>query len=161
MTKQGAQRLSPFPPVEELIQYCLKLLCDPADKERYFVTFEKGDSTVLVINNYGGMSNLELGALTDETLTQLGESNLERNGCPFHISKIDINRRISVSLNVGHQARQDTHRNFRDFSKCTRIFYLTMQPLCRLEGIKYLRRRASGTFRCTNNSCWMAEFNCT
>ncbi|KAK7737099.1 hypothetical protein SLS63_002890 [Diaporthe eres] len=67
----GAQRLSPFPPVEELIQYCLKLLCDPEDKERYFVTFEKGDSTVLVINNYGGLSNLELGALTDETLTQL------------------------------------------------------------------------------------------
>ncbi|KAG8157286.1 hypothetical protein KVR01_012994 [Diaporthe batatas] len=67
----GAQRLSPFPPVEELIQYCLKLLCDPEDKERYFVNFEKDDSTVLVINNYGGMSNLELGALTDETLTQL------------------------------------------------------------------------------------------
>lgn len=59
--------------MEELIQYCLKLLCDPQDKERYFVTFEKGDSNVLVINNYGGMSNLELGALTDETITQLGE----------------------------------------------------------------------------------------
>lgn len=67
----GAQRLSPFPPVEELIQYCLKLLCDPEDQERYFVNFEKDDSTVLVINNYGGMSNLELGALTDETITQL------------------------------------------------------------------------------------------
>ncbi|KKY34787.1 putative dihydroxyacetone kinase [Diaporthe ampelina] len=67
----GAQRLSPFPPVEELIQYCLKLLCDPEDQERYFVTFEKGDSTVLVMNNYGGLSNLELGALTDETITQL------------------------------------------------------------------------------------------
>lgn len=74
---QGAQRLSPFPPVEELIQYCLKLLCDPEDKERYFVNFEKDDSTVLVINNYGGMSNLEMGALTDETMTQLGESTLE------------------------------------------------------------------------------------
>lgn len=73
--------------MEGLIQYCLKLLCDPADEERYFVTFEKGDSTVLVINNYGGMSNLELGALTDETLTQLGKSILKRNGCHCHISK--------------------------------------------------------------------------
>lgn len=60
--------------MEVLIQYCLKLLCDPEDKERYFVNFEKDDSTILVINNYGGMSNLELGALTDETMIQLGES---------------------------------------------------------------------------------------
>lgn len=78
--------------MEELIQYCLKLLCDPEDKERYFVTFEKGDSTVLVINNYGGMSNLELGALTDETITQLGESILERHGFHFHSSNVDANR---------------------------------------------------------------------
>lgn len=72
--EQGAQRLSPFPPVEELIQYCLKLLCDPTDAERHFVTFEEKDSVVLVVNNYGGMSNLELGALTDETITQLAST---------------------------------------------------------------------------------------
>lgn len=70
---QGAQRLSPFPPVEDLIQYCLKLLCEPSDAERHFVTFEENDSVVLVVNNYGGLSNLELGALTDETITQLGK----------------------------------------------------------------------------------------
>lgn len=71
---QGAQRISPFPPVEELIKYCLKLLCDPKDEERHFVTFQDDDSVVLVVNNYGGMSNLELGALTDETITQLGKT---------------------------------------------------------------------------------------
>lgn len=71
--EQGAQRLSPFPPVEHLIQYCLKLLCEPSDAERHFVTFEENDSVVLVVNNYGGLSNLELGALTDETITQLGK----------------------------------------------------------------------------------------
>lgn len=68
---QGAQKLSPFPTVENLIQFCLKLLCDPNDAERYFVEFQPGDETVLVVNNYGGMSNLELGALTDETIIQL------------------------------------------------------------------------------------------
>ncbi|PSR83203.1 Dak1 domain-domain-containing protein [Coniella lustricola] len=67
----GAQKLSPFPTVENLIQYCLKLLCDPNDAERYFVEFQPGDENVLVVNNYGGLSNLELGALTDETITQL------------------------------------------------------------------------------------------
>lgn len=61
--------------MEELIQYCLKLLCDPKDEERHFVTFEDNDSVVLVVNNYGGLSNLELGALTDETITQLGKNH--------------------------------------------------------------------------------------
>jgi dihydroxyacetone kinase len=73
--------------VEELIQYCLKLLCDPEDNERYFVEFQKNDSTVLVINNYGGMSNLELGALTDETITQLCESALKEYESLAQISK--------------------------------------------------------------------------
>lgn len=147
--------------MEELIQYCLKLLCDPEDKERYFVTFEKGDSTVLVINNYGGLSNLELGALTDETLTQLGESILEKHGFYRYNSKANANREFSVSLKVEYQARQDTHGHFRDFSQRTRIFHFTMQPLCRLEGIRNLRRRAAGTLGRTNNSCWMAEFDRT
>lgn len=30
------------------------------------------DQVILLINNYGGLSNLELGALTDEVLIQLG-----------------------------------------------------------------------------------------
>lgn len=50
----------------------LKLLCDQNDKERAFVKFNKGDDNVLLINNYGGLSNLELGALTQEALSQLG-----------------------------------------------------------------------------------------
>jgi dihydroxyacetone kinase len=51
----------------------LGLICDQNDRERAFVKFNKGDDTVLLINNYGGLSNLELGALTDETLSQLGK----------------------------------------------------------------------------------------
>jgi dihydroxyacetone kinase len=51
----------------------LGLICDQNDPERAFVKFNKGDDTVLLINNYGGLSNLELGALTEETLSQLGK----------------------------------------------------------------------------------------
>ena len=47
------------------------MICDPNDKERAFVKFNKDDDTVLLINNYGGLSNLEVGALTHETLEQL------------------------------------------------------------------------------------------
>ena len=47
------------------------MICDQNDKERAFVKFSKDDDTVLLVNNYGGLSNLELGALTHETLEQL------------------------------------------------------------------------------------------
>jgi len=57
--------------VEDLISQLLNLICDKNDPERAFVKFDKNDDTVLLINNYGGVSNLELGALTDETLSQL------------------------------------------------------------------------------------------
>jgi len=67
----GAEKITPFPPVEELISKLLTLLCDQNDPERAFVKFNKDDETVLLIDNYGGLSPLELGALTQETLAQL------------------------------------------------------------------------------------------
>jgi len=54
-----------------LIAELLALLCDPNDPERAFVKFNKNDEIVLLINNYGGMAELEIGALTDEILIQL------------------------------------------------------------------------------------------
>lgn len=38
--------------------------------------FKDGDDLVLLVNNQGGMSALEMGAVVDETLTQLGMSSL-------------------------------------------------------------------------------------
>ncbi|TVY26238.1 Dihydroxyacetone kinase [Lachnellula hyalina] len=67
----GAQRLTPFPSVEDLIDHLLKLVCDPNDPERGYVKFGDNDDVVLFINNYGGISNLELGALTQEIIEQL------------------------------------------------------------------------------------------
>lgn len=60
--------------MENLISQLLNLICDQNDPERAFVKFNKNDDTVLLINNYGGLSNLEIGALTQETLSQLGMS---------------------------------------------------------------------------------------
>lgn len=61
----------------DLISQLLSLLCDQNDAERAFVKFNQNDDIVLLINNYGGLSNLELGALTQETLSQLGMSESE------------------------------------------------------------------------------------
>ena len=64
----------------DLISQLLSLLCDQNDSERAFVKFNQNDDIVLLINNYGGLSNLELGALTQETLSQLGMSQSELLG---------------------------------------------------------------------------------
>ncbi|CZT50669.1 related to dihydroxyacetone kinase [Rhynchosporium secalis] len=67
----AVEKVSPIPSVESLISRLLDLICDQNDTDRAFVKFNKGDDNVLLINNYGGLSPLELGALTEEVLTQL------------------------------------------------------------------------------------------
>ncbi|SMQ46898.1 unnamed protein product [Zymoseptoria tritici ST99CH_3D7] len=60
----GLHEISPMPPVEELVGDMLKYCLNPADKDRAFVEFDAGDAVALLINNFGGMSNFELEALT-------------------------------------------------------------------------------------------------
>lgn len=67
----GQLHISPVPSVEELIERCIKLLCDESDTERAFVKFERNDDIGLLVNNYGGLSILELHALADEIQMQL------------------------------------------------------------------------------------------
>ncbi|KAK8850558.1 dihydroxyacetone kinase [Kwoniella newhampshirensis] len=59
------------PSPEEFIKQLLDLLLKQDDPERSFVHFEDGDDLVLLVNNQGGMSALEIGAVVDEVLTQL------------------------------------------------------------------------------------------
>ncbi|KAJ4156062.1 hypothetical protein LMH87_001276 [Akanthomyces muscarius] len=69
----GRRMLTPFPSVDEIIKECLGLLCDQNDPERAFVKLDSGDEVLMLINNYGGLSALELGALTDEVQSQLAK----------------------------------------------------------------------------------------
>lgn len=62
----------PQPTAEEFIAKLLDLILNQEDPERAFVKFAKDDKLVLLVNNMGGMSTLEMGAVVDETLTQLG-----------------------------------------------------------------------------------------
>lgn len=56
----------------------LKLLLDQNDPYRSFVPFKSTDAVVLLVANMGGMSVLEMGAVVDETLDQLGRSKALR-----------------------------------------------------------------------------------
>ncbi|RDA83218.1 hypothetical protein CP532_4368 [Ophiocordyceps camponoti-leonardi (nom. inval.)] len=67
----GFKKLSPVPEPAELVRQLLRHMLDEKDEDRAYVRFEPGDETVLVVNNFGGMSPLEMGALVDEVLLQL------------------------------------------------------------------------------------------
>lgn len=57
-----------------LVKIMLAQLLDQNDKDRAYVKIEKGDDTVLLVNNFGGTSNLELSAVVTEIVDQLGNS---------------------------------------------------------------------------------------
>ncbi len=56
-----------------LVKIMLKQMLDQSDKDRAYVKIERTDETILLINNFGGVSNLELGAITNEVVVQLEE----------------------------------------------------------------------------------------
>ncbi|OCF33676.1 dihydroxyacetone kinase [Kwoniella heveanensis BCC8398] len=61
----------PTPAPEDFIKQLLDLLLRQDDPERSYVKFKKDDELVLLVNNQGGMSALEMGAVVDEVLVQL------------------------------------------------------------------------------------------
>ncbi|KDR72886.1 hypothetical protein GALMADRAFT_252217 [Galerina marginata CBS 339.88] len=70
----GVWVVSPQPSSWDLIARMLKLILDMNNPERAFVPFDPSDSVVLLVNNMGGMSTLEMYAVVDETLLQLAQA---------------------------------------------------------------------------------------
>ncbi|KAJ4248811.1 hypothetical protein NW762_012649 [Fusarium torreyae] len=67
----GYKKLSPTPSSNSLVQQLLSYLLDQNDAERAFAQFDSADEVVLLVNNFGGISYLEIGALVEEVLRQL------------------------------------------------------------------------------------------
>ena len=68
----GNRRLSPVPPLNELVKQLLENVMSTTDPERSFISFKgKGDKVVLLVNNLGGVSELELGGLVREAVKGL------------------------------------------------------------------------------------------
>lgn len=57
--------------ISRVIEIMLAQLLDSRDEDRAYVSFDRSDQTVLLVNNFGGVSNLELGAIVTEIITQL------------------------------------------------------------------------------------------
>ncbi|KAL8869890.1 MAG: hypothetical protein Q9174_003931 [Haloplaca sp. 1 TL-2023] len=54
-----------------LVKSMLGQMLDQNDKDRAYVKINKGDDTILLMNNFGGTSNLELSAVVTEIIGQL------------------------------------------------------------------------------------------
>lgn len=57
-----------------LVKKMLAQMLDPNDKDRNFLNVSKEDKTVLLVNNLGGVSVIELGGITDEVVKQLKDT---------------------------------------------------------------------------------------
>ena len=93
------------------IKKMLAQLLNHNDKDRAYVKIEKSDEVVMLINNFGGLSNLELGAITTEVWLQLGNEygikpvrifagvfNGSLNGLGFGVSLLKL---ADTGLGVG------------------------------------------------------------
>lgn len=74
----GHQRLSPVPPLHQLVSKLLDLLTSTTDPERSFLPFrgQGNDEVVVLVNNLGGVSELELSGIVAEVLKGLSARNI-------------------------------------------------------------------------------------
>ena len=63
--------MSQQPSAEHLVRILIKYRVDESDPERGYVKFAENDKVAVLVNNFGGMSNLENGALMNEFLEHL------------------------------------------------------------------------------------------
>lgn len=57
----------------ETVKTMLRYMLDQSDKDRGFSDITKSDETVLLVNNLGGVSVLEMGGITTEVVSQLAK----------------------------------------------------------------------------------------
>jgi triose/dihydroxyacetone kinase / FAD-AMP lyase (cyclizing) len=73
--------LRPRPDLDIILEIMLNQLLDMADEDRAFVNFARAEKVVLLVNNLGGLSILELSAITKRVYDRLGMSLSRPNTC--------------------------------------------------------------------------------
>ncbi|KJA28019.1 hypothetical protein HYPSUDRAFT_178135 [Hypholoma sublateritium FD-334 SS-4] len=71
--ESGHSRLSPVPKLSTLIPKLIDFLTSVSDCDRSFVPFKGKDNVVVLVNNLGGMSELELSCIVAEVRRELDE----------------------------------------------------------------------------------------
>ncbi|CUM64541.1 uncharacterized protein PRCAT00002147001 [Priceomyces carsonii] len=70
----GVKKYSSIPNIDDLIQELLEYLLSQSDKERSYVPFVSDEQVVLLVNNLGGTSVLELNVIGSIVIQQLAEN---------------------------------------------------------------------------------------
>ncbi|KAF3353382.1 hypothetical protein VdG1_08433 [Verticillium dahliae VDG1] len=73
----GCQVLDSKPSLDSLLNSMLDLLLKADDPDRAFVNFDDAKSSVLLVNNLGGTSQLELSAITRHTVQRLNSRGIQ------------------------------------------------------------------------------------
>ena len=70
--------MSPVPPMDKLVDQLITMITSTEDNDRAFVPFLGGnkDRVVALVNNLGGLSELELGSISGEVARQLKSKGL-------------------------------------------------------------------------------------
>ncbi|KAG9243550.1 Dak1 domain-containing protein [Calycina marina] len=95
----GAQQITPFPPMKDMIDRLLQLLCDQNDRELAFIKLSKNDDVVLSISNLGELSSLDTGA-------QIGDRMVINMLTPF-ADTLFTERNLQVAIRVAESAAED------------------------------------------------------
>jgi dihydroxyacetone kinase len=69
----GVRRWNPQPTLDELLEQMIINLTDMHDEDRAYVDFQAAESVVLLVNNLGAISVLEMGAITSRAVKKLGK----------------------------------------------------------------------------------------
>jgi triose/dihydroxyacetone kinase / FAD-AMP lyase (cyclizing) len=79
----GHRRGSPIPQLDKLVEEMVEMLTTTTDSERSFLNFkhDEKDHVVLMVNNLGGTSELEMGAIAAAAVLEI-----HRRG--FHIDRV-------------------------------------------------------------------------
>lgn len=77
--ESGHRRVSPVPPLNQLIPDLIHMITSTSDPDRSFVPFNNDgtDRIVLLVNNLGGLSELELGAIVGEAKSALDKQGIK------------------------------------------------------------------------------------
>ncbi|XP_006461851.1 hypothetical protein AGABI2DRAFT_222826 [Agaricus bisporus var. bisporus H97] len=75
--ESGHQTVSPIPPLSQLILRLIDMTISTSDPDRSFIPFKGQDEVVLLVNNLGGLSELELGAIVGQTRDALDVRGLK------------------------------------------------------------------------------------
>ncbi|KAJ9656814.1 dihydroxyacetone kinase Dak1 [Neophaeococcomyces mojaviensis] len=67
--ESGCMRMTADLP--ELVSLMLSQILDPTDEDRHYIDVKPSDKTILMVNNLGGLSPIEVSAITHEVCSQL------------------------------------------------------------------------------------------